>query len=84
MAKLLGRIAAQRGTAMNSNIWAGLVLATALWAVVAATGLSGPFSPRSELWVATSSQKVKSHPTLVRAAYPKLAAQSRAKVAVAE
>ena len=69
---------------MNSNIWAGLVLATALWAVVAATGLSGPFSPRSELWVATSSQKVKSHPTLVRAAYPKRAAHSRANIAAAD
>ena len=75
---------AERGTAMNSNIWAGLVLATALWAVVVATALSGPFSPRSELWVATSSEKVKSDPTLVRAAYPKLAAHSRAKIAAAE
>jgi hypothetical protein len=69
---------------MNFNIWAGLVLATGLWAVVAATALSGPFPPRSELWVATSSQKVKSHPTLVRAAYPKLAAHSRTKIATAE
>jgi cytochrome b len=69
---------------MNSNIWGGLVLATALWALVAATALSGPFSPRSELWVATSSQRVKSHPTLVRAAHPKLAAHFRAKIAAAE
>jgi hypothetical protein len=68
------------------------VLATALWAVVAATALSGPFSPRSELWVATGSQKIKSHLTLVRAAYPKLAARfapelaahSRAKIAADE
>jgi hypothetical protein len=69
---------------MNSNTWAGLVLATGLWVAVAAAAVTGPFAPRSELWVATSSQKVKSHPTLVRAAYPKRAAHSRANIAAAD
>ena len=37
------------------------------------------------LFIATSSDKITSHPTLVRAAYPNFAAQSRPmKIAVAE
>jgi len=47
--------------------------------------VSGPFGARSEIWIATSSDKITSHPTLVRAAYPKFAAQSRPmKIAVTE
>jgi hypothetical protein len=70
---------------VNSELWAGFLVATGLWIVLAAAAVSGPFGARSEIWIATSSDKITSHPTLVRAAYPKFAAQSRPmKIAVTE
>jgi hypothetical protein len=56
---------------MEPNHIAGFVLATALWLGLAAcTILGGSIRPPSEFWTSTSSLKVASHPTLVRAAYP--------------
>jgi len=45
-----------------------LVMATVLWVVAAVAVLGGPTKPPSEVWVVTASEKVPSHPTLVRAA----------------
>lgn len=55
---------------MNPETWAGLTMATVLWAIVAAAVLGAPAAPPKELWVSTSSDRVRSHPTLVRAANP--------------
>jgi hypothetical protein len=56
---------------MEANHVAGLVLATALWIGLAACAvLGGSIRPPGEFWTSTSSDKVRSHPTLVRAAYP--------------
>ena len=55
---------------MSSQVIAGTVLATGLWAI-AIVGSLGPQSPPpNEIWVSTASEKVRSHPTLVRAARP--------------
>ena len=70
---------------MNSELSASFLVATGLWIVLAVTAFNSPFAPRSEIWIGTSSEKVKSHPTLVRAAYPNFAAQARRmKTAAAE
>jgi hypothetical protein len=55
---------------MTSNTWAGLAMATGLWVLIAAALMSPPVDAPSEVWVATSSDRVRSHPTLVRAAAP--------------
>ncbi len=56
---------------MNSELWAGLAMATGLWMLVLVALVSPPpTSQPKELWVATSSDRVRSHPTLVRAAAP--------------
>ena len=55
---------------MTSDMWAGLAMATGLWVLITATLVSPPATPLSEVWVATSSDRVRSHPTLVRAAAP--------------
>jgi len=56
---------------MEPNHVGGLVLATVLWIGLGACALIGGGSIRpGEFWTSTSSQKVPSHPTLVRAAYP--------------
>lgn len=55
---------------MSSELIAGAVLASGLWAI-AAVGSLGPQVPLpTEIWVSTASEKVRSHPTLVRAARP--------------
>ena len=60
---------------MTSNHAAGLVLATALWVGLgAAAFLGGPDRPAGEFWTGTSSEKIASHPTLVRASYATRAA----------
>jgi hypothetical protein len=53
---------------MSSEATSGLLLATVLWVVAAVAVMSGPTKPPSEIWVVTASEKVASHPTLVRAA----------------
>jgi hypothetical protein len=55
---------------MTSDIWAGLAMATGVWVLIGVALLSPPASPPKELWVGTSSDRVRSHPTLVRAAAP--------------
>jgi hypothetical protein len=55
---------------MTSDIWGGLAMATGLWVLVATALVSAPANPPKEVWVSTSSDRVRSHPTLVRAADP--------------
>ena len=55
---------------MTSEMWAGLAMATGLWALIAVALVSSPANAPKEAWVATSSDRVRSHPTLVRAAVP--------------
>ena len=55
---------------MTSDMWAGLAMATAIWLLIAGALASPPATPPKEVWVATSSDRVRSHPTLVRAADP--------------
>jgi hypothetical protein len=56
---------------MSTNHVAGFVLATAVWVGLGAAAiLGGPTRPAGEFWTSTSSQKIASHPTLVRANYP--------------
>jgi hypothetical protein len=55
---------------MSSEALAGLVMATGLWVIAAAAVFGAPTKPPSEIWVSTASDKVRSHPTLVRAADP--------------
>jgi hypothetical protein len=57
--------------AMPANLVATAVAATGIWAVSAWTIVTANGSPRRELWTMTSSEKIKSHPTLVRAAVPR-------------
>lgn len=53
---------------MSSEAISGLLIATVLWVVAVVAVLDGPTKPPSEVWVVTASEKVASHPTLVRAA----------------
>jgi hypothetical protein len=53
---------------MSSHVTSSLVMATVLWVVAVVAVLGGPTKPPSEVWVVTASEKVASHPTLVRAA----------------
>ena len=56
---------------MKSETWAAAFVGAALWAVFL-VGAFGGFNigPSDEAWVATSSDKLASHPTLVRVALP--------------
>ena len=69
---------------MSSEVTSGLVMATVLWVVGVVAVLGGPTKPPSEVWVVTASEKVASHPTLVRAAGsrfvtdPKMGQEARA------
>lgn len=63
---------------MNSDTLAAFVMATALWLGLGAFAIGGGSPPRGgDLWTATSSAKVASHPTLVRAARPITVADAR-------
>jgi hypothetical protein len=55
---------------MTSDLWAGLGMATGFWMLMVVALVSLPANVPSEVWVATSSDRVRSHPTLVRAAAP--------------
>lgn len=60
---------------MNSDALAAFVLATGLWLGLSAVAIGGgQTSAGSDLWTVTSSAKVASHPTLVRAARPMVVA----------
>ena len=62
------------GKIMSSNTIAGAVFATGVWAAFAFAMVSGAqLNPQTHAWVSTSSDKVASHPILVRAAYPRVA-----------
>jgi hypothetical protein len=52
---------------MSSEATSGLVMATVLWAVAVVAVVGGPTKPPSEVWLVSASDKVPSHPTLVRA-----------------
>ncbi len=55
---------------MSSEVFAGAVMATGLWAIAVVASFGPQAPPPSEIWVSTASEKVRSHPTLVRAARP--------------
>jgi hypothetical protein len=55
---------------MSTEMLAGLVAATGFWIIVAVAVVGGPTKLPNEVWVSTASDKVPSHPTLVRAADP--------------
>ena len=55
---------------MSSQVVAGTVMATAMWAIAVIGSFGAPAPMPSEIWVSTASEKVRSHPTLVRAARP--------------
>jgi len=65
---------------MSSQHLAGTVLATGLWAMAAVASFSAPTPPPSEIWVSTASEKIRSHPTLVRAARPTTSASVGRKI----
>ena len=62
---------------MPANLVATVVAATGLWAISAWSIITADGSTPRELWTVTSSEKVKSHPTLVRAAVPRSLASGR-------
>jgi hypothetical protein len=56
---------------MPSNMLAAAVVATGVWVAFAVAMLVGTLhGPRQDTWALTSSDKVASHPTLVRTAAP--------------
>jgi hypothetical protein len=56
---------------MSSSVVPGAVFAAAVWVIFAVAMIGpSPIKPNSHIWVATSSEKVPSHPILVRAANP--------------
>lgn len=64
---------ATQSQGISSNTWCAAALATGIWivastAVITDDGNSG--RPDAVVWTATSSEKVASHPTLVRRAIP--------------
>ena len=59
---------------MSSDTFAGLVLATGFWIIAAGALMFEPDKPQGHIWTSTSSDKIASHPTLVRAAYPRVLA----------
>jgi hypothetical protein len=55
---------------MSGNSLAAVVLATGLWIIIAVAVFGGAPRPNTDIWVASASEKVRSHPTLMRAADP--------------
>ena len=62
---------------MPINLAAAAVLATGFWAIAAGTIITHDGSAPGELWTLTSSDKVPSHPTLVRASVPRSLTSAR-------
>jgi hypothetical protein len=62
---------------MPTNLVAAAIAASGVWAISAWTIMTADGSTPRELWTLTSSEKVKSHPTLVRAAVPRSLASAR-------
>ena len=62
---------------MPTNLVAAAIAASGVWAISAWTLITANASTPRELWTMTSSEKVKSHPTLVRAAVPRSLASAQ-------
>ena len=62
---------------MPTNLVAAAIAASGVWAISAWTLITANASTPRELWTMTSSEKVKSHPTLVRATVPRSLAVAR-------
>ena len=62
---------------MPTNLVAAAIAASGVWAISAWTIITADGLTPRELWTMTSSEKVKSHPTLVRAAVPRSLASAR-------
>jgi hypothetical protein len=58
---------------MSSETWGAVVVATGMW-LIASAGFIGTDAkaprPDGVLWTSASSDKVASHPTLVRRSFP--------------
>ena len=56
---------------MHQGTWAAAFLGAALWTIFMVGTFGGVSTgPKYEAWVVTSSDKIASHPTLVRVALP--------------
>ena len=62
---------------MSSEAISGLVMATVLWMLAAIAVVGGPTKTPSEVWLVSASDKVASHPTLVRASGRRFATGSK-------
>jgi hypothetical protein len=62
---------------MPTNFVAAANPATGIWAISAWTIVAADAPSPRELWTVASSEKVRSHPTLVRAAVPRSLASAR-------
>ena len=60
-----------------THLAAAAIAATGIWAVSIWTAATADPSASREFWTVTSSDKVRSHPTLVRAAVPRSLASAR-------
>jgi hypothetical protein len=55
---------------MTTAVYAAAVFSTVIWAIVVVAAFTASTAPPSEIWVATSSERVPTHPTLRRASLP--------------
>ena len=62
---------------MPMNIAAAALAASGFWAISTWTVFTADTSSVRELWTVTSSDKVRSHPALVRASVPRSLASAR-------
>ncbi len=62
---------------MPTNVVAAAIAATGVWGISAWAIITADGSAPREFWTMTSSDKVQSHPTLVRAAVPRSLASAR-------
>jgi hypothetical protein len=64
---------------MTSVIWAAVAVATGMWITAAVTLINtdGRHDPTGVVWTSASSDKVASHPTLVRRSLPSTSTQIR-------
>jgi hypothetical protein len=58
---------------MFADYWGAVAVATGMWIIASVALIGGDFKatpPDGIVWTATSSEKVASHPTLVRRSLP--------------
>ncbi len=58
---------------MSSDLWGAVAIATGMWVIgsINLIGSAGTVTPPNHVvWTASSSEKVASHPTLVRRSLP--------------